>query len=195
VLVLLFLDETRLGSALDAGELACPSASCPGCLRPWGHARPRRIQRLQGARVWLTPQRARCGHCRATHVLLPAWAAPRRGVDVATIATSMAARLRGQPHRHIGAYLGVPPDTVRGWLRRLTARAEELRCRALDHLVALEPDAAWLAPTGSPLGDALATLAAAVEAARRRFAYGPESVWPLLGQLGLSDCLAAARGS
>ncbi len=193
--MLLFLEETRLVSALGSGELACPASSCSGRLRPWGHARLRRIRLLGGRRVRLTPQRARCGHCRTTHVLLPAWAAPRRGVDIATIGTSLASRLRGDSHRHIGTCLGIPADTVRGWLRRLTSRAEELRGHALDHLAGLEPDAAWLVPTGCPLGDALATLAAAVEAARRRFAYGPESVWPLLGQLGLSDCLAPVRGS
>jgi hypothetical protein len=194
--VLLFLEETRLASALGSGELACPASSCPGRLRPWGHARPRRmIRRLGGGRVWLTPARARCGRCRASHVCLPTWAAPRRGVDIATIATGLAGRLRGQTHRHIGAEMGVAPDTVRGWLRRLTFRADALRGHALEHLATLEPDATWLAPAGSPLADALAGLAAAAQAARRRFGYGPERIYPLLGQLGLARYLAPARGS
>ncbi len=195
VLVLLFLEETRLGSALGSGELACPASSCSGRLRPWGHARPRRVRRLGGARVWLTPARARCGHCRASHVCLPGWAAPRRGVDIATIATGLAGRLRGQSHRRIAADLGVPPDTVRGWLRRLTFRDDALRGHALEHLAALEPDATWLAPAGSALADALASLAAAVQATRRRFGYGPWMIYPLLGQLGLARYLAPARGS
>lgn len=122
------------------------------------------------------------------------WCAPRRGVDVATIAVGLAARLRGHTHQEIGTELGVPADTVRGWLHRLADRAEQLRCHALDRLTELDHLSCGLAPTGSPLAVAAATLATATEAARARLGGGPEHIWPLLGLLGLTRHLAPAPG-
>jgi hypothetical protein len=195
VLVLLFCDETRLADELAAGTLACPSCPEVGRLRPWGHARPRRVRLLDGRRVWLSPRRVRCGQCRVTHVCLPGWCAPRRGVDIATIGLSLAGRLRGGTHRSIAAELGIPPDTVRGWLRRLTGRAEELRCHALDRLATIDPLTAPPDRPGSPLAEALDALATVAEVARRRLGAGTELIWPLLGQFGLSRHLAPPRGS
>ena len=72
--------------------------------------------------------------CGRTHILLPSWCAPRR-----------ADAHRGHRHRGRGGAgrgglradrqgLGVPASTVRGWLRRLRSRAEEMRQDAMYQL-------------------------------------------------------------
>ena len=42
--------------------------------------------------------------------------------------------MAGHGHRPIAAALGVPAGTVRGWLRRLRARAGQLRAHAIGEL-------------------------------------------------------------
>src|SRR6185503_16158453 len=64
----------RVETDLAAGAIACPG--CGGALRPWGHARARRVRDLITT-VALRPRRARCSACRATHVLLPGTVLPR----------------------------------------------------------------------------------------------------------------------
>ena len=49
-------------------------------------------------------------------------------------------------------------------------------------------------PAGSPLGDALNAVAAAVDCARRNFGHGPEMTWPL-ARLGLVRFLLPAPAS
>jgi len=39
----------------------------------------------------------------------------------------------------IAVRLGVPAATVRGWLRRLRAQAEPLRCHAMRQLAVFDP--------------------------------------------------------
>lgn len=191
--MLLVLDDAQVPTDLAARRLACPS--CPGRLRPWGNARPRVVRLLGGRRVRLIPRRARCEECRGTQVLLPAWCVPRRGHGIEVIGTALGARLAGRSHRAIAAELDVAADTVRGWLRRVTGRAEQLRCHAMRLLYDLDPRAGPADPAGSPLADALTALAVVVHAAQRRFGYGDVMLWPLLGQLGLARHLAPARGS
>ena len=50
-------------------------------------------------------------------------------------------------------------------------------------------------PAGSPLGDALNAVAAAVDCARRNFGHGSEMTWPLAGRLGLARFLMPAPAS
>ncbi len=183
-------------AGLAAGSLTCPSCGS-GRLARWGYGRERTVTLLGGRRVAVRPRRARCTACEVTHVIVPAWCVPRRAHGLEVIGTAAAAALAGHGHRAIGPELGVPAATVRGWLLRLRARAEQLRCHALGQLAVFGGDRAdHLGPSGSPLGDALAALAAAVAAVRRRLpGYGgPGLIWPLLGQLGLAAHLTPARG-
>lgn len=190
--MLLFLDEAQMRAQLAEHQLGCPV--CPGGrLRPWGHARSRVVELLD-ERVRLRPRRARCGACGRTQVLLPAWSVPRRAYGVEVIGTALAAHLRGASYRGIAADLGLATDTIRGWLRRLTTRAEALRIHATRHAVTLDPATARLAPQGSTLADALHALAAAVDAAQRRFGLPNTARWPLVAILGLTRYLAPARG-
>ena len=112
-------------SQLESGALACPG--CGGRLAPWGHARVRSV-RGPGGGERVRPRRSRCSGCRATHVLLPVFCLLRRAYTVTVIGAALAAKAAlGLGHRRIAVRLGVPAGTVRGWLRRFTARAEAVR--------------------------------------------------------------------
>lgn len=163
--------------ALRAGQLVCPD--CHGELRPWGWARRRPL--LGGDRIRVVrPRRARCRSCAGTHVLLPAVMLERRAYPVTVIGAALRAAVDGHGHRRIGGALGVPADTVRGWLRRLRARADDLAvyCTQLAYrfdagLGRLEPPAGW----SSPLHAAVGLLAAAAAALQRCFAAPLADRW------------------
>ena len=74
------------------------------------------------------------------------------------------------PNRSIAARLGRPVTTARGWLRAARSHAHALRERALSWQGWIEPVSdEGLLPAGSPLGDAVAALAAAAAATKRAF--------------------------
>ena len=114
-------DAARVEEWLTDGELMCPS--CGGSLRPWGWARTRTL-RDDGGAVVLRPRRSRCGECGGSHVLLPVFALLRRADAVSVIGAALAARAGGAGVRKVAAVVGRPVETVRGWLRCFTDRAE-----------------------------------------------------------------------
>ena len=192
--MLLCLDAAKAARDLAAGTLACPSCA-DGRLARWGHGAERVIRLRDGRAARLRPDRARCRSCRRTHILLPSWCAPRRADGIEVIGAATGAAMAGAGHRPIAAALGVPPGTVRGWLRRLRARAGALRSHAIGELTQLGfyPPGPPREPAGSPLADALNAVAAAADCAIRQFGLGPERTWPLIGRLGLARFLAPAR--
>ena len=157
-----------------SGEASAPlPPSCPGCsgrLRPWGYARTRQVRQRGGHRVVLVrPRRVRCGSCRATHVLLPARAgAPRRADAIEVIGAALLANAQGRGHRRIAADLALPAATVRGWIRRATEHADDIRADAFEMARQLDPMLDTPPPTDSRLGDALEALGVAIAAAIRR---------------------------
>ncbi len=124
-LLMVGTDPREVDRLLIGGELRCPD--CVGELRPWGHARERRL-RDETTLVIVRPHRSSCSQCRGTHVLLPASTLVRRADTVAVIGRALLAKAGGSGHRRIAALLGRPVSTVRGWLRRFGVRAEGLRC-------------------------------------------------------------------
>ncbi len=74
-------------------------------------------------------------------------------------------------YRRIGAGLGVPAATVRGWLRRLRCRAKAMRRDAMRQLgfVGELADPPLPGPAASPLRDGLNAVAACARAAITRF--------------------------
>jgi len=64
-------------------------------------------------------------------VLLPSWCAPRRADAIEVIGTAAGMALAGTGYGRIGAGLGVPAATVRGWLRRLRPGPEAMRQAAM----------------------------------------------------------------
>ena len=174
--MLVTLDAAGTARDLAAGTLGC--VSCGGRLAPWGHARERAVRMLGGAQARVRPRRARCRSCQVTVVLLPAWCAPRRAHAIEVIGTAAAAAAADYGPQSIGAQLGVPASTVRGWLDRLRGRADALRRYAIGELSGFDSVTALPAePAGSPLGEALDAVAAATRAAQRRIGYGPDMTW------------------
>jgi hypothetical protein len=109
----------------------------------------------------------------------------------------------GAGSRRLGAELGVPAATVRGWLRRLRGRAGQLlqeagSCFGLLVAVIQTPqgaDPAPPGPAGSVLGDALAAVAACAMAAVAWHGYAERDMDALAGRFGLAAALAPAPGS
>jgi len=169
-------DPVGVESRLTAGLLACPG--CPGVLRPWGWARPRRVG---GIDVVLRPRRARCGGCLVTHVLLPVTVLLRRAYAVEVVGAALSARAAGRGHRWIGVALQVPAATVRGWLRVMAGRLEATRTRLWQVTHRAGVDIAVPEALGCPWRDLLAALGAATAAVTGRFGpvgvLGPVTAW------------------
>jgi hypothetical protein len=116
------------GAYAAAGrEAGFPRPDCPSCGRPlvfWSGYR--RYVRVAGRCRKVFVPRVRCGRCRVSHVLLPAFVLAWR-MDVAeTIGTVVAEAAGVSGVRPAAARAGVPHTTARGWVRRFGARAPEL---------------------------------------------------------------------
>jgi len=159
-------EAARVEAELLAGVLACPS--CQGALGPWGHAR-RRVLRCRVGDRWLLPRRARCRTCSGTHVLLPDLCLLRGQDEVSVIGLAIIAHVAGEGYRRIARRLGVPADTVRGWLSRFAERAVLLREHFSTCAVSLDPEIGALLPAQSGVADALEAAATAARAWVLRF--------------------------
>jgi hypothetical protein len=136
----------------------------------------------------LRPRRARCQGCLGTHVLLPDVALWRRQDEVAVIGQAIEAKVAGVAYRRIASGLGVPADTVRGWLRRFCERAELIRAHFTRCVVALDPEIGVVLPAGSGIADALEAIAVAARAWVLRF--GPGDPWQVASRLSGGGLLA-----
>jgi transposase-like protein len=156
------------GPSLAAG-MRCPV--CSGELGSWG-SYPRRV-RVGRARFRLLVRRVCCRACARTHALLPGFLLARRldAVDAIGCALGMASEGRG--YRPIAAALGRSASTVRGWMRRLRARADALRGWFVGLAVELsEPPARPPPEESSSLWLLLRAIADAFLAARLRLGPG-----------------------
>lgn len=185
--VIVVLDEASAHRELRDRSLACPD--CTGRLRPWGYARRRRLRGRNGQGVWVRPPRARCADCSVTHVLLRAEAPLRRADTIEVIGPALLAHAQGQGHRAIADDLGVPPDTVRGWIRTVSSRASWLQATATAWTYRYDPHHVPSVPTASPLADALSALGAAA-AATRRLLPSAGTPWALIALIARGRLLA-----
>ena len=176
-------DQVLVESRLVAGGISCPA--CPGVLAPWGWARPRGVRGVDELR----PRRARCSSCLVTHVLLPVTVLLRRADAAAVIWAALLARAAGRGHRTIAAGLRVPASTVRGWLRRMNTRLEQVRVHFT--VVARRAGIDQSAPTaaGNAWRDLVAAVGAAWVAVTTRF--GPAG---LVGAVTVGQVAAASSG-
>lgn len=171
--MLLVLDPSTAAVDLAAGKLVCRDNGCDGTLRPWGHARTRWLRLGPGRTEAHTPRRARCRACRRTHVLVPTRGFPRRPDTVETVGAALLGALDGLGFRRIAEQVNVPATTVRGWLQRARTNSETIRANAVIAGAALDPMAAKIGPTGTPLGDMVEAVGLAVAAYIRRLGPGP----------------------
>jgi hypothetical protein len=107
--------------------------------------------------------RVRCGPCRASHALLPAFVLAWRLDSAGVIGGVLAGVAGGCGVRPAARRAGVPYETARGWVRRFGARA--LVTGAGFAALAVElggPVTAW---PGSSRGFAVAAIGAAAGAA------------------------------
>jgi hypothetical protein len=123
-------------------------------------------------------------------VLLPVFCLLRRAYTVAVIGAALAAKAAlGLGHRLAAVRLGVPAGTVRGWLRRFTARAEPVRVFFTGLAIATGLGVAPPGPAGSGIADAVAAIGVLLTAARQRFAGSG-----LLGAVTGWEVASAASG-
>lgn len=183
-------DVSEVERRLSAGLLACPG--CGGRLGGWGHARAR-VVRDEGGQCWrVRPRRVMCWGCGCTHVLLPVCCLVRRADVVGVIGAALARAARGWGHRRIAQWLGRPPATVRGWVRRFRARAQGLRSGFTELLVGLDPLALLPEPAGTALADGVAAIVAAAVATVGRWgaAVSGLSPWELAAAITSGRLLA-----
>ena len=173
---------------LGNGLLWCPG--CGGRLGGWGHAVRRRVFAAGRVPVSVRPRRARCSLCGATHVLLPAWLLARRCDGTAVIGDMLARAARGQGFRSIAAASGVPPDTVRGRLRRFRSSAGRVREGFTRLAGVLAVDPVPLDPAGSAAGDAVVAVIAAAAAAAGRWPALTVSPWELAAVVTMGSLLS-----
>ncbi len=86
------------------------------------------------------------------------------------IGAAIEAGVAGEGHRSIAGRLGVPKDTVRGWLRRFVADRDAIRAHFTRWLVALDLELGAVLPAGGGVADALEAIALAGRAWVLRFA-------------------------
>ncbi len=169
--------DESVEARLKSGLVGC---WCGEMLRPWGHARPRRVATLGGL-AEVRPRRGICPGCGRTHVLLPAWLLSRRRYGALVIFAALALRAAGLKTAAVAARLRlpvpgrpgqcwpVPASTAGSWLARFTSRAGQLRQALTGLLPLVDPLGRVVAPAGSPAGDVLAALGAVTAGLRRGF--------------------------
>ena len=142
-------------------KVEVPRPDCPDCSVPmtrWsGYLR---FVRDAGGCGRIFVPRARCGPCRKTHALLPAFVVVGRLDVAATIGWAIEeVTYRRSGVRPVAETLHVPHTTAREWLRRFSARARELAVAFAALTVELGGDAP--VATGASDADALFALGSA----------------------------------
>jgi len=120
--------------------------------------------------------------------LLPDLCLLRRRDEVGVIGAAIEASVGGAGHGLIAGRLGVPKDTVRGWLRRFGSRAGQIRAHFTRSAFALDPELGAIGPAGSDAADALQAIGVAVRAWVLRF--GPAPVWRIASSLSAGRLLS-----
>ena len=109
-------------------DVRFPRPGCPACARPmvfWSGYR-RDVREAGRCRKIFVP-RLRCGPCRVSHALLPAFVLAWR-LDAAETIGSVIAQVAGGACgvRPAAERAGVPHTTARGWVRRFASGAARL---------------------------------------------------------------------
>ncbi len=173
-MIIVGTDEAAVDTDLTNGRLNCPN--CGSSLRPWGHGIERDVrlvERTERRRF----RRSICRPCGRTHVLVHEDTLVRRRDGAEVIGMALVAKARGGGHRRIARALGRPASTVRGWLRRFAARADDLREHFTRWAHAVDPTHNDRATGGPPFSDAVSAIGVLGMVAIRRF--GPRPAWSM----------------
>jgi transposase-like protein len=103
------------------------------------------------------------------------------------IGAALAAAGQGGGSRSVANRLGIPPGTVRSWLRRARSNAEALYRLGVQTVVTLDPALLPATPRATLLGDALEALAAIARFAPELASVHP---WPVINVLTQGQLLA-----
>jgi hypothetical protein len=149
----------------------------------------RRFIRVDGlCRAMFVP-RARCGRCRVTHALLPAFVLAGRLDVVETIGAVIEAVVEGPGGaRPAAGAVEVPHTTARGWLRRFAARSAGLSMAFAAVTVEVGGDV--VAAVGDAARQTLAAIGAAFEAVGALVGWGVLGRWRFVSAVSGGRLLA-----
>ncbi len=180
-------------------EVEFPRPDCPSCaglLVFWSGYR--RYVRAGGRCRRIFVPRLRCGRCRVTHALLPAFvlawrldAAEAIGTVIGTVIAGVGGGAGGV--RPAAAGLEVPYTTARGWARRFAVRAPELG--VVFAALAVELGGEAIRPPADPGRFALAAISAAFDAACCLPGWLALGVWRFASAVSGGRLIAANKSS
>jgi hypothetical protein len=176
-------------------EAEFPRPDCPSCAGPlvfWsGYLRH---VRAGGRCRRIFVPRLRCGPCRVSHALLPAFVLAWR-LDVAETIGMVIAEVAGGAGgvRPAAARAGVPYTTARGWVRRFAARGLELGVAFAALAVELGGEA--IRPAAGAGGFALAAIGAAFDSACALPGWAGLDAWRFACSVSGGRLVAANKGS
>ncbi len=158
-------------------DVEFPRLDCPSCAGPMGlwSGYWRHVRAAGRCRKIFVP-RERCGPCRVSHALLPAFVLAWR-LDTAETVGAVIAEVAGGPcgARPAAERAGVPHTTARGWLRRFQPRAAETGVAFAALAVELGGEA--IRPAADPGRFALAAIGAAFGAAAALPGWAGLGLW------------------
>jgi hypothetical protein len=176
-------------------EVEFPRPDCPTCggLLVFWSGYWRHVRAAGRCRKIFVP-RLRCGCCRVSHVLLPAFVLAWR-LDVAEAVGEVIGQVAGGACgvRPVAARLGVPYTTARGWVRRFGARAPELGVAFAALAVELGGEA--VRPAAEAGRFALAAMTAAFGAAAALPGWLALGLWRFASSVSGGRLIAANKGS
>jgi len=176
-------------------QVEVPRPVCPSCAGPlvfwsgyWRHVR------AAGRCRKIFVPRVRCGPCRVSHALLPAFVLAWR-LDVAEAVGTVIGQVAGGGGgvRPAAARLGVPYTTARGWVRRFAARAPELGTGFAALAVELGGEA--IRPAEQAARFALAAIGAAFDVAAGLPGWLQLGAWRFAASVSGGRLIAANTGS
>jgi hypothetical protein len=178
------------GRKVEVPRLVCPS--CAGPLVFWS-GYWRHVRAAGRCRKIFVP-RVRCGPCRVSHALLPAFVLAWR-LDVAETVGAVIGQVAGGGCgvRPAAARLGVPYTTARGWVRRFRARAGELG--VVFAALAVELGGEAISPAAEAGRFALAAIGAAFGAATGLPGWLRLGAWRFASSVSGGRLIAANAGS
>jgi Domain of unknown function (DUF6431) len=172
-------------------QVEFPRPDCPSCAWPmvfWSGYR--RHLREAGRCLRIFVPRLRCGRCRVTHALLPAFALAGRLDTAHTVGGAIEEVAGGAAGgRPAAVRAGVPHTTAREWLRRFHARADELGVAFAA--LAVELGGEPVRPAANAGRFALAAIRAAFEAAAALPGWLALGVWRFASAVSGGRLIAA----